>query len=478
MNRPETYRSYRPAQSNSNLRWGLNLAYRSTVSTSLYDVLKVNLYQQYKKDFRKWFTDSTLDTLQAEGFAWWRTYNTGLQAIKHLGGKSRLLYGTEYQLDVAESPGDEQFTMMTPSGEQAASPKTHWHNIGIYAQNEWDIITWLTLSAGIRYDYFHFTASNDVFYTKPGDPDTTINQAITDQANYNKAAITGSAAAVFHLSDKINLACTWAHGFRMFPPNFGFSQTGQGVLIPNGLLDPVTADMFEISPRIQTGFIDADVSLYYTRFNNFQQPIHGEYNGNEFIDFNNNGTFEPDERVYVNTPNGNAFVYGIEADLSFNIGLLWNRMNGFYLIGGAMYNYGRMQFPGEAEMPLRHTHPARGIVKLRFEHPSVKNQFWVELAGDFVVRFDQVDENRLMSDVGYLENPQDPNSGLYRDYGLPSYEVFHLRGGIRFNNSIYLTLAVENIFDLRYRTAHSRMDASGRNMLIGLELVMPEFSKH
>ena len=56
-----------------------------------------------------------------------------------------------------------------------------------------------------------------------------------------------------------------------------------------------------------------------------------------------------------------------------------------------------------------------------------------------------------------------------RDYGLPGYTVFDLRGGYRFTKNVRMTLALENIFDKKYRTAHSRMDAMGRNFLIGME---------
>jgi len=475
INRPEVYRSYRPTQSNTNLRWNLNLSYTSTHKTKLYDVMKGNLYQQYKKDTRTWFTDTDRDTIKSEGYAWWRSWNADVHFIKQTGANNRILYGTRYQFDIAESPGDEQFTMQLPEGNQPASPLTKWHNIGFFVQDEWDAKEWITLSAGLRYDYFLLKAGNEVFYTKPGDSDTIKNQAITDPARYSKNALTGSASAVFHLNDKVNLAATWAHGFRMFPPNFGFSQTGQGVLIPNGLLEPATADMFEISPRFQTGLVDADISVYYTSFDNFQQPTYGSYNGSEYYDFNNNGTFEPDERVLVNTANGKAYLYGLEAEFSVNLGRFINNLNGFYLSGGVMYNYGRMQFPEQEEVPLRHTHPPRILTKLRYQNDRPARAIWLELIADFVGKFDEVEQTRLMSDPGYLENPQDPTSGLYRDYGLPPYNVLHFRSGYRLQQNITFTFAIENILDIRYRTAHSRMDASGRNILVGIELTIPHF---
>lgn len=72
--------------------------------------------------------------------------------------------------------------------------------------------------------------------------------------------------------------------------------------------------------------------------------------------------------------------------------------------------------------------------------------------------------------MGYLADPQDPSSGLLRPYGLPGYSVFDLRGGLDLSKNTRLTLGIENIGDKKYRTAHSRMDAPGRSVLVGIEV--------
>lgn len=296
---------------------------------------------------------------------------------------------------VSESPDDEQFTIKTEDGDQKAAPETKWHNGGVFIHDEWDFGEVLTLTGSCRYDYFKFIAEDDTFYTKPGDVDTIKNRAITDPGKYESNAFTGGAGAVFHIGENFNIAASWSRGFRMFPPSFGFRQTAQGVLIPNGFLDPVTADQFEISPRLKTDLVNAGLTGYYTQFQNFQQPIYGDYKGDTAIDYNNNGSIEPDERIYVNAANGDAYVAGLEFELDFNIGYIWKKFNGLRFIGGFMYNYGRMQFPGEDEMPVRHTHPLRGLVKIRYDEPSPQHRWWLEFTADVVDKFDQVDKNRL-----------------------------------------------------------------------------------
>lgn len=340
--------------------------------------------------------------------------------------------------------------MKTEDGEQKAAPGNMWHNGGVFLHDEWDIGTLLTVTGGVRYDYFRFNTDNDTFYTMPGSTDPVENVALTDSGDYAKHSVTGGAALMFHFTDKVNLAASWTRGFRMVAPSFGFRQTGQGVLVPNGFLDPITADLFELSPRLKTEALEATLAGYYTKFTNFQQPIYGEYKGDTAIDYNKNGSFEPDERVYVNTADGDAYVAGVELELDLSLGALIRQLNGFHIIGGGMYNYGRMKFPGEDEMPLRHTHPLRGIFKLKYDEPSPANRWWGELSLDAVDRYDEIDEGRLNSDVGYLKNPQDPTSGLYRPYGLPSYYVVDIQAGFRFTSHVVITMGIENLFDREY----------------------------
>ncbi len=129
-----------------------------------------------------------------------------------------------------------------------------------------------------------------------------------------------------------------------------------------------------------------------------------------------------------------------------------------------------MEYQGKEE-PLRHTHPPRWLTSLRWQDANETRRGWFEATADIVDRYDDISSGRLNGDVGYLNDPQDSSSGLLRSYGLPGYTVFDLRGGLDLAEGVHLTLALENIFDKKYRTAHSRMDAAGRSLLVGLEVV-------
>jgi hemoglobin/transferrin/lactoferrin receptor protein len=461
--RPEVYRSYRPTQVNRNDRKAVSLGYRAEDEFRFSDAFEWRAYYQDKKDTRTW-TDR-----EKSGVALWETFSTDMVSTKDLGSGHILTWGLHYHVDYGESPDDEQFTITTAdTGTQKASPDTEWHNYGVYVQDEWDLGERFTLNGNIRYDDFRFRAEDNVFYTIPGSTDPE-NVAARDPGDYDKDSVTGGIGLVLHATENLNFVSSWYRGYRLFPPNFGLRQLGYGLLAPNGLLDPIIGDTYEVGARVSYPTFSGSLTTYYTDFKDFQQPVPGSYNGMTYFDFDGSGIIEPDERIYEVASNGDAYVKGVEIELAFDLARFHENLNGFSVAGGFMWNKGEQEFPGEDEEPLRHTHPMRGLVKLHWEDPDPETGRWLEFVADMIDRFDEVSDDRLNSDVGYLNDPQDPDSGLLRDYGLPGYSVFHIRGGLSLSENLSMVLAMENILDKLYRTAHSRMDATGRNFRIGLE---------
>jgi hemoglobin/transferrin/lactoferrin receptor protein len=260
---------------------------------------------------------------------------------------------------------------------------------------------------------------------------------------------------------------SWSRGYRLFPPGFGLRQVAYGVLAPtDGFLDPTTADQLEIGTRIRRPWWYLSVAAYYSFLHDVQQPVPGEWNGMTEIDLDDSGTIETDESIYVTT-GADGYVRGIEIDSAIGLEHLFDGLEGWTWHNGFMANRGRVEFDS-GEEPLRHTHPPRFLTALRWEGADPLRALWFEFVGDIVGRYDQISESRLLDDPGYLVDPQDPGSGLLRPYGLPGYSVFHARGGVNLTRAMTLTVAVENLLDKEYRTAHSRMDAAGRDIIVGL----------
>jgi outer membrane receptor protein involved in Fe transport len=395
-----------------------------------------------------------------------------MQVVSKPGDDHRLTWGLKYGFDDGESPDDEQFTITTPAtGRQKASPDSLWQNAGVYLEDEYAIDEDWSLLAAARVDYFHFKADGNDFYTIPGStaPENVVQNA---RGTDDETALTGGLALTRYVDPDWMVYGSWFRGYRLFPPGFGLRQTGYGILAPtDGLLDPITGDQFEIGTRVRRDGWGASFAAYYTDFDNFQQPVPGTYLGNASLDLDGSGTIDPDESIFVVEDKSDGYVTGIEAQLSVDLSGVYDALEGWTWTGGTMWNYGNVD-TSSGEEPLRHTHPLRFLTSLRWDDPHSERHRWFEVVADLVDKYTKISDGRLNGDVGYLKDPQDSGSGLLRSYGLPGYSVFDIRGGIQLSDSVTLTLGLENLFDAEYRTAHSRMDAPGRSLEVGIEILL------
>ncbi len=459
------YRYYRPTQDNKNERLAasavldLDLSGRSPVA----DALRINAYYQDKRDTRRWFSAAT-GALEKTGLATWETLQLGVQARRELT-RHEITYGASFESTAGESPDDEQFTE-TPFGgsPRKAAPDSVWSSLGIYVQDRWKVTRRLTLTGSVRLDYLRFSTEVDSQYVPAGGLDPKLDE-FTD----SQVALVGGLQANVSLNGSTELFGGWTRGFRQFAPHFGVSQHGFGVKVPSRLLDPVTADQFEVGLKHRGRWVDADAAVYYTRFRNFQNVVRSTFQGQDWYDFNQDTVRDPNEDVYVTAGNGSAHVYGVEVSGSVNLAAVSRRFFGDHWTarGGFAYNHGQDE---TNDIPMRHTHPAWGLLALRYERQRSRAKPWFEVQSKFVDRYDRIPPSRLSGDVGYFEDPQDSASGKRRTWGLPGYTVLDLRGGFKPLPNVTFVVGVDNLFDILYRAAHSRMDAAGRGLYASLEI--------
>ncbi len=453
------YRFYRPTESNANQRIAVagrldlpNLGRR----TGLADSMKVHLYYQNKEDERFWH-DALTGVETRRGKATWNTIQAGFVANKRLGCHD-LTYGADFQSTAGESPDDEQFTEVFPDGRKVkAAPDSVWWSLGGYAHDEWRFAPDWTLTGSFRFDMLRFTSEADEFYHSPGALDPSA-----DEFTEWQPAFAGGLQVEWEFYPDNSVYGGWARGFRQFAPKFGVTQHAYGVLVPNGLLTPITADQFELGYKHRTEYVSADAVGYYTLYNNFQNVVRGTFQGKDWYDFNESGVRDPDENVYHNTGDGEAYLYGVELAATVNLAAVNRRLFGeaWTLHSSFTWNYGQ---DTKNDIPLRHTQPMAAVVRARWA-PKVSCEPFAEIEGRFVDRFDRIPPDRLAGDVGYLEDPQDASKGMRRTWGLPGYSVWDLRAGIRLGERVELVLGLGNLFDKLYRPAHARWDAPGRNV--------------
>jgi outer membrane receptor protein involved in Fe transport len=455
IDRNNTHRFYRPTQDNFNDRVAIGAIFRSTGLGKLADQFEGRVYFQHKKDTRRFFNNDR------RGWAKTDTVVVAAQATTTLGAH-HLTYGVSWERDAGESPDDEQFTTHTAHMDDYVkdAPDSVWSDLGVYAQDEWDFAEKWSLIIAVRLDVFHFKTEVDAFYDPPG-PLDPLDDVYSDDI----VAATGGIGLVYYWSEEIHLVGNVSRGFRQFAPNFGARQQAAGILMPNRLLDPVTGLFYELGMKVRKPSWWMDLFVYRTELYDFQNQRFGTFNGQDFFDFNQNGMFDPEERVLLNVSDGRAYVTGIEIEGSVQLAdLLAGLPKGLSLRGGFAWNYGNDRTRQE---PLRHVQPATGLIAVRYE--SEDGRWWIEFSTTMVRHADRIPSDRVARDPGFRSDPQDITSPLVRpDGSLPGYTVFDLRGGFKLTKRARVEFAVENLTDKEYRRLHSRMDAPGLGIRIGM----------
>ena len=457
-------RYYRPTQDNANTRQAAGLFYEDDAGNGAWDQLEAKLYWQHKEDERLFL--STGD----RGLAVTNTFAGGVRATRGLGRGHVLTAGLSMELDKGESPDDEQFTIVGPGAKSRAAPQSDWWSGGVYAQDEWEVSRKWSLLGSARYDRMLFKTSVDGAYHPPqGDPRA-------DAIRENQGALTGGLGTVFKASDRIHLTANWSRGFRQNAPNFGIRQLGDGVLIPNGLLDPTNSDNFEVGVKTRSPGLRFEAAHYVSLVSNWQGDLRSTtYNGSTWYDFNGNGVQDANEGYVEQVEGGDAFVKGFEvraawvphvhvdaipANWSMDASFAWNR--------------GRVDGTDShpAEEPFRHTQPTRLLLGIRWDETTDPARgAWFEVRADMVDRLDDIPSDRAKSDLAWRRDPQDGTSPYLRSYiGTPGYTTFHAYAGMKLSEDAKILVGVENLLNKRYRAAHSRMDAPGINFIASLEV--------
>lgn len=454
--RSHIHRFYRPTQDNFNYRTGLSLSYRAGEPALFWDSLELKSYYQYKEDRRRWL--STGD----RGVATTKTFQEKAQFTNGFGAHS-FTYGMQIQRDYGESADDEQFTMTFASGlKKKDGPDTVWDNYGFYAQDEWSVYDKLTFVASFRHDRFLFESNVDDRYQPPG----SWNKELDDFTDTDYSFV-GGLGAVYNVTEGANLVFNYSRGYRLWPPKFGATQHGYGVVVPTmGFLDPITGDTYELGMKLKSEGAMTSAFVYYTDFDKFQVIEPGLFQGSDWFDFDGDGVRDANEGVYVVKSVGDAYVYGAELDGEIRLDKLISGAGPQWLArGGFAWNIGKVL---EDDQPIRHTIPANGRVAVRWES-SEEAGTWAEAVGEFVRKYSRIPDDRIANDPGYRSNPQDMTSALLRSDGhLPGYSVFHIRCGTELAKDVALTFAVENAANKKFRRAHSRWDESGTNILVGI----------
>ncbi|MBI4567713.1 MAG: TonB-dependent receptor [Planctomycetes bacterium] len=481
--RNHTHRYYRPFQDNFNDREALALSVVLTEPAPWWERVEVSYYLQEKRDRRRFNESVKLAngiTLGApRGEAVTRTWEPRVEMVTRAGDHA-FTYGAMAEMSRGESPDDEEFTYEFAGQHWKSSPDALWRNLGIFGQHEWEATDFLTVTSGLRYDTFRFGAAPDgsVAVAPAVNP---ASLGIHDQTG----AVTGGVGATADVADGHKVFANFSRGFRQFAPVLSVAQVGGGVRVPSGLLDPVWSYSWEVGYKTRQPVWQAEASFYRTRFDGFStDDVPGTFLGQDWFDFNGNGTRDGTENVVVFKTRGWAYVYGVDAAGETRLSDIWDLPDLWTVGANFSWNIGSTSAREATgrRTPVRFVQPAHGVLRAKWEDADKDGHplgLWTEVVGESAFRFTQIPLERK-NDPVYRRDParfhydktvpiirsRADNAGIPRH--LPGWSELHLYAGYRVNDNLTFTAGVENIGDVSVRRAHSRMSDPGTNFTFGL----------
>ncbi|MEL0225517.1 MAG: TonB-dependent receptor, partial [Flavobacteriaceae bacterium] len=342
------------------------------------------------------------------------------------------------------------FNNFRPIPTRYPSDGSRYNTAALYANYRFDFSSKTTFSLGGRFTTTHLKANWK---------ETALIDADLNKVNVKNDALTGSFSVSYRPKNPWRINLLLSSGFRS--PNvddLGKIRENKGMLlVPNTDLKPEY--VYNIDGGI--AYTPAQKNMYFNL--RFYHTSLRDYIGRMAYEVATDqttlapGTVEFSNDIVTtqaNTNIGNGRIYG----LSFEGGL--KLFEGLDLNGNFTYTHAaRNEMIGALPSIL----PFYGGAVLHYK----KDAFNLNLNYIFNSRKNPEDYSSGGED-GLEETPiitTVDNQAVFA--GTPKWSIFSLRGNYQLNKAVLLNAAVENIFDLHYRTFASGISAPGRSLIMG-----------
>jgi hemoglobin/transferrin/lactoferrin receptor protein len=359
-----------------------------------------------------------------------------LGLFAHAGTPSaigHLTWGLDYYHDQVDSFATTN-PVQGPVADDAA-----YDLVGLFVQDEIDVLERLTLTLGGRFDYAAADA-HDVL-----DPATSTEFSIEE----DWSALVGSARFLYRLvEERVHLFGGVSQGFRA--PNlsdltrFDTARSNE-FEIPSPGLDPEHYLSYELGVKTEDDDLSTQVALFWTDIED------------QIVRFPTGNT-NPDGEFEITKDNlGDGWIYGIEA------GAAWRFAREWTLFGNATFLEGKVEtFPTSAQVKeeefIDRLMPLTGELGVRWEDEQADR--WVELLGVGA------------ADADRLSTRDEEDDQRIPPGGTPGYFVLHARAGWRVHEHVVLDLGLENLTDEDYRIHGSGSNMPGFSVVVGLTLTL------
>ncbi len=465
--RPDSTRFDKPDRVTRNQRdlygaryFARDLAFADTASVTAY------YHRQQKIN-----DDPTRDSLTLD-----RSTGLDVQLEKGFGSAgSRLVYGlTAIGDDVAKS---------NPQGG-TRDPDATWTDMAGFALMEMYMAEDWRVDVGLRVDRTRLKLSTLPFNELDPLIQSAINNgelSMADLALENtNTALTGGVGMSWFLTEDLTAFTNLSRAFRA--PNksdlFSFGPWTNGFNMPSPNVDPESSWTYELGMRGQNHNTAWEATGFYTELDNAIVSEPGTFNGSSFVDLDGDGQRDPSgqEDVYLKTNSADKItIKGVELQGTHYLASRWTKFltksGAFSLFGNASWIDGTNQATGG---PPDRLFPTNALLGVRWEDSrnAAQRTKWVSFEAWMVDSFDDIAASRA-GDPAFKTNPQDRSSDILAPGPrVPGFSVFTLRGGVKVNDRVSVSLAVENLSDRLYRVKDSRIDAPGINFVAAVDILL------
>ncbi|MFD2726519.1 TonB-dependent receptor [Hyunsoonleella rubra] len=413
-------------------------------NSNLYDKIKATLaFQNFKESRIDRNFLSNDRNIREESL---NAYSFNLDFEKRLSDKTRFFYGGEYVHNKVMSDGMlEDISSGTLSNTISRYPNgATWKSAAIYSSLKYKPNTRFVFQTGVRFNHVRSKADfteNNAFLNLP-----------FQSAKNSAGAFSGTAGLTWSPNTTMQWKLNAASAFRA--PNIDdigkvFDSEPGSVVVPNENLRPEYAYGGELGLKLNFDQkLVLDLNTYYTYLDNALVRRDYTLNGQNQIMYDGEMS-----NVQAIQNASKAWIYGFEAGLTLVVSKYLRLTSQYSVIGGTEEN-------DNIEVPIRHVAPSFGNIHVIWAGKKLTIDAFAEYNGE--LSFNQLAPSEKQKDYLYTK---DANGNPY----APSWYTVNLRTQYKVNKSTYLTVALENITDQRYRPYSSGIAAPGRNLIIALK---------
>jgi hemoglobin/transferrin/lactoferrin receptor protein len=412
-------------------------------SSNLYDKVQTTVaYQNFQESRYDRNFDSVIENIREEAVDA-LSFNVDLE--KQISSKTELFYGFEYVYNMVSSGGEEK-NIISNSYQPTVSrypDGSKWQSMALYTSLKYKPNAKFVFQSGIRYNQI-FANANFV------DNNQYLNLPF-ESTKINSGALTGTAGVSWIPSETVQWKLNASTAFRA--PNIDdvgkvFDSEPGSVVVPNDNLKPEYAYGGELGLLLNfDNVLVLDLATYYTFLDNALVRRDYAINGDTEIIYDGELS-----NVQAIQNASKAWIYGFEVGLKIHFSDRLKCTSQYNIIGGSEDENG-------SEIPVRHVAPNFGNTHLIFDYDRLKIDGFIDYNGE--LSHNQLAPSEVEKDYLYAK---DDNGNPY----APSWYTLNLRTQYALNNSLFVTLGLENITDQRYRKYSSGIASPGRNLVVSL----------